>query len=69
MNFRRPDKSNVQAIVTYRDGATAYLIVPTIDQRDLMAIARERQAAGEFPLVRSPRLGARDNNNSILPPR
>ena len=48
-NFRRPDKSKVQAIVTYRDGATAYLIVPTMDQRELMAIARERQAAGEIP--------------------
>ena len=47
---RVPDKSTFVAVVTYEDGTTAYLWPPKTDDRDLLVIARERQASGEIPL-------------------
>ena len=46
---RVPDKSTFIAVATYEDGTTAYLWHPKSDDRDLLLIARERQATGEIP--------------------
>ena len=44
-----PDKNTFVAVVTYEDGATAYMWPPRTDDRDLAVVARERQASGEIP--------------------